>query len=334
MPAMSPRPMTGLLILFVGSAIALAGCAGSVPSSGRPVRVAKNSGGTVRRYPLERYLVGVLQKEVNANWPLEALKAQAVAARTYATYRLEHPRDGRFDVLSNTNDQAFESHSHPPRSIIRAVQETEGEILTDEGKAFEAFFHSCCGGHTESADAVWPGYHASPLLVSQEDLSCHACPNEEWSFEMTREELKKILENPDRKLKRSWALTVGDLTASGRVRNLVMRSGQKRFVIDGSEFRKLVGYESLKSTLFTVTTNGESVVFEGHGFGHGVGLCQWGAKGMADHGSDYREILTFYYPGAILTDGKAVFSSPVAPSEEGDPGEIEQMIQTLPESLP
>ena len=153
MPSVTQRT---LLLLFF-----LTGCGTDLPSRGAPIRIA-GPGGVVSEVPLERYLAGVLAKEVHADWPLEALKAQAVASRTYALYRKEHPRDPLFDVYSDVSDQVFAGEAKPSRRIVQAVLETEGEILNHEGTLFPAFFHSCCGGGGEAGGSGWGGGNGSP----------------------------------------------------------------------------------------------------------------------------------------------------------------------------
>lgn len=274
-----------------------------VPAKGEPIRVASKGDGEVRmqQLPLEQYVAGVLAKEVPTDWPIEALKAQAVATRTYALFRKLNPRDKRFDVTADTSDQMFEKKARHEENVVRAVTETEGQVLTSNGKVFETFFHSCCGGMGESADQVWPGHHPEPVLSVHEDPYCGACPPSHWDYTITREGLADLLRKNDYPVDADWELEVSKQDPSGRVQEILLKiPKQKPIPIPGARFRQIVGYANLKSTLFDFMATPDQVLFTGRGSGHGVGLCQWGAKGMADEGKTYREILEFYYPGAEI----------------------------------
>ncbi len=305
--------MTRCLVCIL-SIIALAACAGhTIPPRGEPIRVGlKDNKGegkaTLHEIPLERYVASVLAKEVRSDWPLEALKAQAVATRTYAVYRKQNPRNARFDVLSDTSDQVYEKANRHPSSIVQAVTETEGEVLETSGKVLEAFFHSCCGGKSESADQVWPGSHPSALLAVHEDPYCNACPPAHWEYRISRQELAALLTSGGYAVGDGWKAEVTKRDPSGRVLDLTFLAGQDKTVVPGTKFRQLVGNGNLKSTLFDLSAadgDEETIVFSGQGAGHGVGLCQWGSKGMAEAGKTYREILEFYYPGAEISGNQS-----------------------------
>lgn len=283
---------------------ALSTCAPrQVPARGEPIRVGQvhDEELHLREIPLERYIAGVLEKEVRKDWPIEALKAQAVAARTYALYRKTKPRDARFDVLSDTTDQVFESDENHSPAIVRAVLETEGETLQHDGRIFQAFFHGCCGGHSERADQVWPGRFPDPLLQLHEDPYCAQCPSAQWTYRISKEELRSLLQNKDIAVPKDFALHIVDRDESGRVDALALSARPHQTdTVSGTVFRQAVGNVNLKSTLFDVREEDGDFVFDGRGAGHGVGLCQWGAKGMAEQHKTYREILDFYYPGADI----------------------------------
>ncbi len=295
-----------LAIALFAVASAAGGCASPLaPSRGEPVRVGqmKNEELHLREIPLERYVAGVLEKEVHESWPREALKAQAVAARTYVLYRKQKPRDAQFDVLADTSDQVFESDEGHAKSVVRAVLETEGETLEHDGKIFQTFFHSCCGGKSERATRVWPGVHAEPVLQLHDDPYCSSCPPARWTFRIPRSDLESRLREAGREVPEGWRFSVSDRDESGRVLSVAVSApGPKPrgFTLTGAAFRAAVGYANVKSTLFEVIDEGDNIVFEGRGAGHGVGLCQWGAKAMAEQGKSYREILEFYYPGAEI----------------------------------
>ena len=298
---MGVRQICGLissLILF----FLLSSCASSRLETGPKIRVAIRNGSLkIHDIPLEKYVMGVLEKEVPANWPPEALKAQAVASRTYALYRREHPRNEKFDIDSNVSDQAFVKKRHHPRSIEEAVSETEDQVLTYNGNLLPAFFHSCCGGTNEPADKVWPGPYQLPLLSPHDDPHCEACPRSHWEVSIPRQELTELLDARGHTLEDPWALEVSERNDSGRVTQVTFRFKKGELALPGTTFREILGYDRLPSTLFEITSPEDPIVFSGRGSGHGVGLCQWGARGMADEGRSALEILEFYYPGADVT---------------------------------
>jgi stage II sporulation protein D len=296
--------MTNTVRLFyISLIISLGGCAGNLPKTGVPMRVGSENGAKVHEIPLERYLVGVLEKEVVGTWPIEALKAQAVASRTYALYRKAHPRDERFDLAADTSDQVFEKKRRHSPAIVEAVLATEGETLKFDGDILQAFFHSCCGGMSERADRVWEGIETPSLLTVHPDPFCGACPRSRWEYSISRKELEDRLKESGQGPAGDWKIEITKRDDSGRVLEVQFRGEDSDISFSGAKFREVLGYTKLPSTLFEITDAEDPVVFVGRGSGHGVGLCQWGAKGMAEEGHTYREILEFYYPGAELVNG-------------------------------
>lgn len=242
---------------------------------------------------LRAYLVGVLMGEMPASYPMEALKAQAVAARTYTLRRIEGG-----GVLSDdpTVCQAYVPVSKAPEKfgdqteellgkLQTAVEETDGQVLKYDGALISATYFSCSGGRTESAQAVWGG--EVPYLVSvespgEEDFSGYAAQTE-----LPVEDVKSRLGVDD------LGVSAVSYTDGGGVD--AMTIGGKSF--SGTELRKLL---DLRSTMFTMETGPETVVFSVTGYGHRVGMSQNGARVMAENGKSYREILTWYYTGAEI----------------------------------
>lgn len=259
---------------------------------------------------LERYLLGVLQGEVPADWPMEALKAQAVASRTYALYRKEHPRSPDFDLEASVRDQVLGRHIKNRKILALALRETDGEVLLQKGQIIPAFFHSCCGGMSEGGTQVWPGDIPPALQQVRGDPYCESCPRYHWELHLTREELTQRLGRPfSRSLVRS--VTVQGRDESGRVTLLKISSERGTSLeIKGPKFREQIGYTEIYSTLFDVLEEENGFLFTGKGSGHGVGLCQWGAKAMADEGKSYQDILEFYYPGTQLTGQGVIHETP------------------------
>ncbi len=245
----------------------------------------------VNELSLEEYVESVVIAEVGTNWDLEALKAQAVIARTYAVYKKSLSANSRYHLTSSVLHQVYKgNNSHILISF--AVKETEGEILTYEGKPIEALYHSTSGGKTENSEEVFgKGY---PYLKSVES-NCELSPYWMWERKIPLEEIEKTLA-----LKEIKDITVTSHTSTGRVKDLTIESASGRTVVKATEFRKLLGWSRVPSTNFSLKMNGAAVTFEGKGYGHGVGLCQWSALQMAREGKNYREILSFFYPGTEI----------------------------------
>lgn len=260
---------------------------------------------------LDDYLVGVLPHEMSPDWPLEALKAQAVASRTYALNRIKmRERQGKaYHVESTVMDQVFnwreptEASERKLKAVRQAVRETKGEVLEDgSGHVVAAYFHADCGGRTEEPSQVW-GSNESKLGTAV-DVSCPHTPSAKWSWAVDPAEvyarLRMELKLPAQGSVRE--LSIQKVSESGRVAKLAMtlESGEQRLV-SGNALRAGLGFDKLKSTKFELSKapNGQ-FLFAGRGHGHGAGLCQWGSKSLAASGANYRKILAHYYPRAKL----------------------------------
>lgn len=248
--------------------------------------------------PMEQYLIGVMQGELGQNWPPEALKAQAIAARSYATAVMHERRSKSYDIATTTRDQVYTASVKIPTPIQAAVLDTQGQILKYKNVTLKAFYHSCCGGKGEELQAVWkdlsPGKTPPPFpKTAAKDPFCRRAPVVHWEYKTTDTDVLRTLQ-AQTPVMTSFDQLSFQKNENGRVATVAPH-------ISGNQFRKALGYEKLKSTWFTVKRRGHTVIFEGRGYGHGVGLCQWGARGMADKGKTAAEILQFYYPGAELT---------------------------------
>ncbi len=246
----------------------------------------------INTLPLERYLAGLVNSEVSSQWTLEALKAQVVAARTYAFYQRSHRRGELYDVDSGVNDQVYGGVGREDARSRRAVQETSGELLLYGGNPIFAVYSSCCGGKTEPGDNMWEGYF--PYLRSVECNYCLDSPHFLWNHSLDGQTMGKAL-NGGRSAVPVLGLEIGERSVSRRVLKLILETESNRREVSGKDFRRLLGYDQLRSTNFILTEKDGIFQFSGLGWGHGVGLCQWGAKGMAEAGMGYRTILKHYY---------------------------------------
>ncbi|MBI2878545.1 MAG: SpoIID/LytB domain-containing protein [Candidatus Rokubacteria bacterium] len=253
----------------------------------------------VNELDLEAYVAGTLRGEVPETWPLETLKAQAVAARTYTVYHQRRNGSRSFHLLVGaTASQEYHGRVPDGSPIWIAVRETRGAILTWRGEPFPSFYHAESGGWTEPPQAVFAG-ELPPLPGVRCEFSADS-PHSAWTLALPLATLRDLLRKGGLELGEVTALEVIERSPSFRVVQLAVRGSRGAVVLAGTDFRRLLGPNVLKSTLFTVALNGRQVRFEGRGWGHGVGLSQYGAKGMAERGYSFREILEFYYPGTTL----------------------------------
>ena len=254
--------------------------------------------------PMEHYLIGVLQGEVGENWPTEALRAQAIAARSYAMSIMAARQGKPYDVVTSTRDQVYDARVKIPATLQAAVLDTQGQTLQYKNQTLRAFYHSCCGGSGEALDAMWqdlaPGKTPPPFTPAvAQDPYCRKAPYYRWELKMTDGDLVQSLKSRAPDLT-STAQNSFQTDAQGRMNEVLLGGGKTPVRISGNQMRKALGYDVLRSTRFKMKRHKHTVTFVGSGFGHGVGLCQWGAKGMAEKGKTADEILRFYYPGSEI----------------------------------
>ncbi|MES2769697.1 MAG: SpoIID/LytB domain-containing protein [Bdellovibrionota bacterium] len=247
---------------------------------------------------MEDYLRGVLPHEMPLVWPLEALKAQAVVARSFTKKQMVARKDNPYHLDSTVNDQMYRYNhvfsAKEKENLEKALEETKDEILTDaNGSAVKAVYHADCGGQTEKASQVWG---QKEVEFSVKDSKCPSNPYSNWEYTISPEELKTKLKTPFI----PKTLTVSKESLSERAQQMEVSGLSGRERLSSQEFRRLVGYSKLKSTKFQVQKINEGFLFKGSGFGHGVGLCQWGARSWAKSGLAYKEILKHYFPSYSL----------------------------------
>lgn len=256
----------------------------------------------VNLVPMEAYLTTLLSKEMNGQWPVEALKAQAVAARTYAYERIKRglgieTSDKLYHLESSEKDQVSGTFHDITRNTIQAARETEGEILVGpSGKIAPAFFHAKCGGKTLRPDQVWGGVEEGYRSVNC--TFCKKTGNKDWQYSMKGAKLTSMV---DQVLKRYYAdeikgSEVKVMPDSVHNSELRLYVGDRLHIIKKSYLRNLAGREVLPSNNFTLSRKHNEFVVHGQGNGHGVGLCQLGALELAKRGYDYRQILSYYFP--------------------------------------
>ncbi len=248
--------------------------------------------------PLDDYLQGVVPNEMRAQWPLEALKAQALAARSFAVYKMSGRRNADFDLDATVNSQVYRGMASEQASTNEAVQQTHNLIVAYQQQVIAAFYHSNCGGHTADVRDVWGGNYA--YLQGVACTYCRQGPHFTWSFDLSKSQMQKLFTRYHQDCRDIKNVRILSRDHSGRVQKLQIRHSGGSFEMQGAAFRMMVGADKIRSTHFDLSDQGPVLHFTGQGWGHGVGLCQEGAKGMAEQGARAEAIIRYYYPGTIL----------------------------------
>lgn len=249
---------------------------------------------------LDEYLYGVLYHEVSHRWPMEVLKVQAIAARTFALYQMKQSRMQPYDLRNDIYSQVYGGRTSEKWSTTRAVNLTRGEVLTYKGDIIPAYYHATCAGHTEDASVLWN--IDAPYLKGVKCDYCKESKHYKWIKQIPLQELAEKLKNGGYKIGHIAAVTILSKNKSERVDKIEIRDDAGAAVIlTGKDFRQLIGPNELRSAKFGASIKWNDLVLDGYGWGHGVGMCQWGAYGMARKGKKAEEILKYYYPGTEIT---------------------------------
>lgn len=281
------------------------------------ISVANNKFDVIAKMDLDSYLSGVLPSEMPLAWPLEALKAQTIAARSYVLRTAIERKEFHYDVDSTIQDQVYKFMSADSLSsehrfkLAAAISQTRGQVLqAPGGGVLKAYYHADCGCQTEDPKYVWG---AAKGFASVKDPTCARRKTYRWKLTLQQSELNERLlqyfQLPQEASLKN--LKVISHTPSGRVAliegQFSLSTGEK-FVgtLNSQNFRKLFGFEKIKSSQFQMILGRVSVYLEGQGLGHGVGLCQWGTRAMAAEGSSYLDILKNFYPQAKINQPKVI----------------------------
>ena len=319
---------------------------------------------------IEEYLYGVLKKEISPRWPKETLKAQAIAARTFAIFNINKYIDKGYNICATTNSQAYGGVNHEDPLTNKAVDETRGIIMTYKGEPINAVYHSDSGGYTEDSENVWGSFLPYLRSVESKFEEKVSPPNHAWSFSVDEKDLTGKLQKQGFKINSVISIEPIKITETGRISELTFTADNSTVInMKTNDFRSLIGADLIRSTLFhievigkrtIITENTEdkkeiedkeeqkesieeilaqkedwtiqellelmkknkqeqekekerekivpkiiimeshtpsSFLFSGLGSGHGVGMSQWGAHGMAVQGYKYQDILKYYYQG-------------------------------------
>ena len=258
------------------------------------VRIQRTNG-SIDTGPFESYIIGVLAGEMPANFELEALKAQALAARSYVLKKMEQNKNNDYDIVDTVMNQVYldesqmrakwkDQYEEKLQKITKAVNDTQGEYIAYNGEVIQAFFFSTSSGKTENSEEVFQ--ESLPYLRSVDstwDSDVSPVFNEIYKF--TLEEFYQKLNLPyEEKLQ----MNIVDTTSTGRIKNIEIN----RQKFKASDLTKLL---NLRSTYFNIEQNGNIITIQTKGYGHGVGMSQYGAQAMALKGYNYQEIIKYYY---------------------------------------
>ena len=263
------------------------------------IRMPNNKILVVNTLDLETYTKGVLYHEVTNRWPIEAIKAQAVATRSYALYQATLNKDKDYDVTSDIFSQVYGGKSAERYRTNVATNRTRGQVLIYAGEILPAYFHSNCGGHTENASELWD-QNLKPL----QGVVCNFCkfsPGSMWQKNFRSKDIQDKLNQNGYHLGPILDIKILERNESGRIRNLEIttRDGKKINIL-GKKLREIIGPNIIRSNNYEIYMKGYYFDIIGRGWGHGVGMCQWGANEMSRQRYKYDEILQYYYPGAEI----------------------------------
>jgi len=260
----------------------------------------------VNEVDLEAYVASVVTAEMFYHWPREALRAQAVAVRTYTLAHVmekdrQHPRP-EYDLQKHfLTAQAYHGVNSEHAVALEAARKTEGQVLTHNGNVFRAYYHSCCGGHTEACGVVWDDYRTIPPLAGKPCIYCKHSKHFNWTSTLKKSTIERKLRRKGKDVGVVREVVFTDANGDGHKDKVTIKGSRRTRTMMGNDFRLDMGSTELKSLNFKAEVTDEGYKLTGHGWGHGVGMCQYGAYGMAVQLHNYERILEYYYPQAKLT---------------------------------
>lgn len=275
---------------------------GSYRGTAATVALPDGRNALVNTLPLDAYLYGVLSKEVGASWAAAAQQAQAIVARTYALHKLRP--DKPYDVTAGDADQNYGGMASETVEGRAAVDATAGVIVTYGGLPAHVAYSASCGGRTADAGDVWGTPY--PYLVSIPDPNCIGTPNFDWQADVPLQTLQRALRTDLANVGVLQAVTLQIDAPSDRPRAIDFAGTMTTFATPVERFRMAVGPQIVRSTfLYSAALNrdGSTLSLAGTGHGHGVGLCQWGARMLGEGGANAAQIVAFYFPGTSFGRG-------------------------------
>ncbi len=272
----------------------------SIPREEPDISVFFHTTGDIKSMPLETYLEGVVAAEMDPNWPAAALEAQAIVARTFTLKKIqEGPIEGR-NAQASTDHKEFQAYdaSRVNDKVKQAVKNTRGQIATYGGQPIMAWFHSSSGGTTASASEGL-NFTKERTPYTQPVTDVQQEPAHAWSCTLSADKVLEAAKALGASFDDLTSIEIGRKGPSGRTETL--RINKKE--VSAPQFRLAVGDKTMRSTLIdTLRMEGDSVYMKGRGFGHGVGMSQWGAWILAQRGKSAQEIVTYYFKGVQIHD--------------------------------
>ncbi|MEA3369617.1 MAG: SpoIID/LytB domain-containing protein, partial [Candidatus Ratteibacteria bacterium] len=252
----------------------------------------------INELPVEEYLYGVLKYEVSPKWPRQALKAQAIVARTFALNKVREKINEDYHLTNTVLSQVYAGFSSEDPVLTEVINETHGMVLTYQGEIIPAYYHATCGGYTESPKYVWS--KSLPYLRVRRCPYCQDSPHFYWKNKLGLRRIRQAFQRAGYKFNRIIKLKPLGKSPSGRLKKILIYHNRGEIIVKSNDLRLIIGPDIIKSTNFRMKRVDQAIEFSGKGWGHGVGLCQWGARGMARKGYKYDKILNFYYPGTRI----------------------------------
>ncbi len=253
----------------------------------------------INHVDLEDYLQGVLGAEVFLSWPQAAIQAQAVAARSYALHQMLKRKDQHIHLGSDSTDQNYLGLERETARARQIIAQTRGVVLLAGRGILLTYYHSTCGGHTADVAKVFEQRTITPLS----GVVCGYCADSRfhhWDVAFEKGDVTRAFLQNGISVGSFLELKLHGNGSSGRIKTVALDHSSGTASVPAADFRRIMGYDRLRSTWFDVKENGRQIHISGHGWGHGVGLCQWGSRGMAMRGYTAELILGHYYPGAKL----------------------------------
>ena len=249
----------------------------------------------INHVDMEDYLQSVVPSESYSSWPLDTLKAQAVAARTYAYYQRQHRQDWTYDLVDDQGDQAYKGIARERKKTTRAVLETKGEILTYNDKPILAMYSANSGGHTADAKSIFS--LSKPYLVAHPDPESLKGKMARWTRKFTVREVEKALKKRGIDISGIQRIEPAEKGPSGRIVKVrIISSSGSRVLRTRTTLRRAL---KLPEILLEIKQKNGYFIFDGRGWGHGVGYSQWGSAILGKN-TAYDKILAFYYPNTVL----------------------------------
>jgi stage II sporulation protein D len=250
---------------------------------------------------LEDYVFSVLKTESWPGWPVEVQKVLAIASRTYVLYQLLQAREKKLTYhIRNTNHHQTYTGLHCCPVIRQAVQETKGICLGYKGKPILAMFDCCCGGIVPGKALGFADFSKAPYL--KRDYACTYCKNSKlysWTATYTLDKVQQLVQEHHNAIIHDVTdIAVHENDPAGLVQKVVLKTKKNKVLVTAQRMYK--SFKDVKSHCYSIAKKGKTIVFNGRGYGHHLGLCQWGARTMVDEGWDHADILLYYYPGTAF----------------------------------